>query len=372
MAEDRKVLIVDDDKIWQMFISAALQDDYKVISAFDGDIGLKLAAEWLPDTILLDLELPLKNGYEVCKELKANPLLRDIPVIFLSGKSSLQEKIAGFQLGADDYLVKPCEAAYLNAKVARSTALYCEKKEAKAKASDAEIMAFEAMNSSADLGRSLRFAERTYAMYSFDKLAEGLFQTMAEFGLDTSVMFITQAGPLFYAQNKYELSPLERDMFLTIHKEGRFCDFGNRTFCNFTLVSLLIKNMPLSDPERYGRIKDTVPWILGVTDGRIGALDVSNLMVATHQKVLDTVSSLESILNKSLDEVRLLDARLAESSTGIQTVQLNQGLVSALSLLSDLAKEQRSVGELAENDETRKQHMGLGADEIFSSDVDFF
>jgi len=148
MSEGPKVLIVDDDKTWQMVISAALHDDYKVVTAFDGDIGLKLAAEWVPDTILLDIEMPGKNGYEICTALKATPLLRDIPVIFLSGKSSLQEKIAGFQLGADDYIVKPCEAEYLKAKVARSTALYCEKKAANAKAADAEIMAFEAMNSS--------------------------------------------------------------------------------------------------------------------------------------------------------------------------------------------------------------------------------
>ncbi len=372
MTDGLKVLVVDDDKTWQMVISAALKDDYQVITAFDGDVGVKLAVEWLPDTILLDIEMPGKNGYEICAVLKANPQLRDIPVIFLSGKSSLQEKIAGFQLGADDYIVKPCEAAYLKAKVARSTALYREKKAADAKAADAEVMAFEAMNSSADLGRSLRFAERTYAMYSFDRLAEGLFQTMAEFGLDTAVMFVTQNGPLFYAQNKYELSPLERDMFLTIHKEGRFCDFGCRTFCNFTLASLLIKNMPLADPERYGRIKDTVPWILGVTDGRIGALDVSNVLMGTHHKVLDTINGLEAILSKVLEDVHALDAQLAASETGIQASQVNEGLTSALLLLNDLSAAQRSVGELIESDEARNQQMGQGGDEIFSSDVDLF
>jgi CheY-like chemotaxis protein len=365
MTERRKVLVVDDDRTWQIFLSAVLQDDYKIITAFDGDIALKLASEWLPDTILLDIELPLKNGYEVCAALKANPLLCDIPVIFISAASSLQEKIAGFKLGADDYIVKPCEAEYLKARVARSTALYAAKKQLNSKAADAEIMAFEAMNSSADLGRSLRFAERTYAMYSFDKLAEGLFQTMAEFGLDTAVMFVTQAGPVFYAQNKHELSPLEKDMFLTIHQEGRFCDFGNRTFCNFTLVSLLIKNMPLADPERYGRIKDTVPWILGVTDGRVGALDVSNVLLGTHQHVLDSIAGLESILTSTLADVQRL-------SSGNVTAQVNQGLVSALALLGDLALEQRHVGELVKSDEARKQHMGLGADEIFSSDVDLF
>lgn len=372
MNERRKVLVVDDDKTWQVFLSAVLTDDYNIITAFDGDIALKLAAEWLPDTILLDIELPLKNGYEVCAALKANPLLCEIPVIFISSSSNLQEKIAGFKLGADDYIVKPCETEYVKARVARSTALYTAKKQLDIKASDAELMAFEAMNSSADLGRSLRFAERTYAMYNFDMLAEGLFQTMAEFGLDTSVMFVSQAGPLFYAQNKLELSPLEKDMFLTIHKEGRFCDFGNRTFCNFTLVSLLIKNMPMDHPERYGRIKDTVPWILGVTDGRVGALDVSNVLLNTHQHVLSSIQNLDAVLNKTLADFELLEAQWGGDKKGIGAAPVKQGLLSALALLSDLALEQSHVGELVHHDDARKQHMGLGADEIFSSDVDLF
>jgi hypothetical protein len=193
---------------------------------------------------------------------------------------------------------------------------------------------------------------------------------MAEFGLDTSVMFVTQAGPLFYAQNKYELSPLEKDMFLTIHKEGRFCDFGSRTFCNFTVVSLLIKNMPLENPERYGRIKDTVPWILGVTDGRIGALDVSNVLLGSHQRVVDSINGLESILQKSLEGARLLGAQLANSDSSIQIGQINEELASALALLNELAEEQRRVGGLIEGDDATKQNSASG--EIFSSDVDFF
>lgn len=365
MTERRKVLIVDDDKTWQAFLSVALQENYNVVTALDGDIGLKLAAEWMPDVILLDIEMPIKNGYDVCTSLKSNPVLQDIPVIFLSAKSSLKEKITGFQLGADDYLVKPCETELLNLKVARSTTLYRQKKALDEKATDAQVLAFEAMNSSADLGRSLRFAERTYAMYSFDKLAEGLFQTMAEFGLDTSVMFITHAGPLFYAQNKYELSPLEKDMFLTIHQEGRFCDFGCRTFCNFTLVSLLIKNMPQSDPERYGRIKDTVPWILGATDGKVGALDVYTSLVEAHQLATNSAQLLHSTLSNLLQN-------LTVEEQPNRNGQLNAGLAAALALVDELAKEQSRVSDIVNADESRKLYMGLGADEIFSSEVDFF
>lgn len=365
MTLGRKVLIIDDDKTWQMFLSAALRDEYAVVSALDGEIGLKLAREWQPDTILLDIEMPGKNGYEVCKALKTNPQLHDIPVIFVSSKSSLQEKITGFKVGADDYLVKPCDAELLRVKVARSTALYRDKKALDEKATGAQVLAFEAMNSNADLGRSLRFAERTYVMQDLDQLAEGLFQTMAEFGLDTSVMFVTKAGPRFYAQNKHELSPLEKDMFLTIHREGRFCDFGFRTFCNFKLVSLLIKNMPESTPERYGRIKDTVPWILGVTDGKVGALDTQTTLLAQHAHVNDAIQSLLETLSHNLQELRVPNKVL-------DGVSLSAGIVSALALLDSLAETQDRVIEEIKADAENSQAIELSAGEIFSSDVDFF
>jgi len=350
MTERRKVLIVDDDKAWQAFLLVSLQDKYDVVAAYDGNIGLKLASEWTPDIIFLDIEMPLKNGFEVCAALKSDPSLRDIPVIFLSLKSSLQEKITGFKVGADDYLVKPCDAELLIARIARSTELYQEKKALDEKAEGAQVLAFEAMNSSADLGRSVRFAERTYAMDSFDKLAEGLFQTMAEFGLETSVMFLSESGPLFYSHNKFELSPLEKDMFSAIHQEGRFCDFGCRTFCNFTRISLLIKNMPEADPERYGRIKDTVPWILGTADGKVAALDLHLALVAQHHAVEALTTGLVALQRSSPQEGEL------PLSISVQLGDLRNAHQRAQVLLDK--NNYQSTTELA--------------DEIFSSDIDFF
>jgi len=366
VAERRNILIVDDDRSWQAFLSVALRDDYNVIAAYDGYSGLKLAGEWLPDTILLDIEMPVKNGYEVCSALKADPTLRDIPIIFVSCKVSLQEKIAGFKLGADDYLVKPCEAELLNVKIDRSSSLYREKKALDEKAAGAQLIAFEAMNSNADLGRSLRFAERTYFMQSLDKLAEGFFQTMNEFGLDTSIMFTTPSGPKFYAQNKHELSPLEKDMFLAIQQQGRFVDFGCRTFCNFTLVSLLIKNMPLASPERYGRIKDTVPWILGVMDGKVAALDLQNAFITHHQTTTNALHVVNDHLQTALHY--LSDDALAEPLKS----EINSQLASALAKLDELAQKQVNLGSQMHKSLTGCDTLeGLG-NETVSNDVDFF
>jgi len=401
MAERAKILIVDDDKTWQAFLTVALQDDYEVMAVSNGDLGVITTREWMPDTVLLDIEMPVKNGYQVCAELKANPKTHDIPIIFLSSRSSLQEKISGFESGADDYLIKPCEQEILTAKVARSTTLYREKKLLDSKASDAQILAFEAMNSSADLGRSLRFAERTYTMTSFVKLSEGLFQTMAEFGLDTAVMFMTESGPQFFAQNGYDLSPLEKDMFLAVHREGRFCDFGNRTFCNFKLASLLIKNMPLSNPERYGRIKDSVPWIMGVVDGKVGALDMYHTLTNQHQYLSGAIRMLHDKLDElalgfgatnqamlesthslyeHIESIPLSPEKVGSVTKDYEKIQqslttydrLATGLGTLLSLLSEVQREQHQITNMVDSLSAKDLSIELGVNEVFSSDVDLF
>jgi len=387
-----KVLIVDDDKTWQAFLKAALQEKYDVKVAHDGPSGEALALEWQPDAILLDIEMPGKSGYEVCQRLKSETRTRGIPIIFLSAKTSLQEKIAGFELGADDYLIKPCEAELLQAKVLRSATLYREKRALDVKANDAQILAFEAMTSSADMGRSLRFAERTHAMTSFEKLAEGLFQTMAEFGLESSVMFMTNDGPRFFADSQFEMSPLEQDMFTAIHQEGRFCDFGRRTFCNFKLVSVLIKNMPLENPERYGRIKDVLPWVLGPADGKVGALNLHSTLVKQHEQVAVTIELLRRKLDSFAEGFSSGNKILAASASAIYAAlpgdatqasyqelldqialnnRLGENLGSAQQLLAQLASEQEAINNQILKS-TLNDEIELGRDEVFSSGVDFF
>lgn len=399
MTELIKVLIVDDDKTWQAFLKAALQDKYDVRGASDGQAAEALALEWQPDAILLDIEMPHKNGYQVCQTLKTEARTRDIPVIFLSAKTSLQEKIAGFELGADDYLIKPCEAELLQAKVLRSATLYREKRVLDAKANDAQILAFEAMTSSADMGRSLRFAERTHAMTSYEKLAEGLFQTMAEFGLDASVMFMTNEGPRFFAHNQFDMSPLEQDMFTAVHQEGRFCDFGRRTFCNFKLISVLVKNMPLENPERYGRIKDVLPWILGPADGKVGALNLHSTLAKQHEQVALTIDLLrrkiDSFAEGFTGGTQIMAAgasaiypliqgaggsrQAMDAAAGYQQLldqvaannRLADNLAAVQQLLTQLASEQDAINHLVLKS-SLSDEIELGRDEVFSSGVDFF
>ncbi len=113
--ENIRVLIVDDERniceIIRLYIE---KEGYKAICAYDGDEAIRLFNEEKPSIILLDIMLPKKDGWQVCREIRATS---NVPVIMLTAKGELFDKVLGLELGADDYMVKPFEPKELVARV---------------------------------------------------------------------------------------------------------------------------------------------------------------------------------------------------------------------------------------------------------------
>jgi len=106
--EAKKILIVEDDlDILNLLRYYFQYDGYETHTAKDGGHAIDLIQEAQPDLVLLDLMLPEMSGLEVCKRIKANPVTAGIPVIMLTAKGEEEDRISGFELGADDYVVKP-------------------------------------------------------------------------------------------------------------------------------------------------------------------------------------------------------------------------------------------------------------------------
>lgn len=113
-----KILIIDDEEHIVELIRYNLEaSGYMTLEAYNGLDGLKLAKEEVPDLVLLDLMLPGMDGLEVCKRLRADDKLKNIPIIMLTAKSEEIDKILGLELGADDYITKPFSVRELNARV---------------------------------------------------------------------------------------------------------------------------------------------------------------------------------------------------------------------------------------------------------------
>ncbi len=117
MAE-KKILIVDDeDHIRELLKFNLEKNGYIVYMANDGLEGLKLAREKQVDLILLDLMLPGMDGFEVCKEIRKDNIISNVPIIMLTAKSEEIDKILGLELGADDYITKPFSIRELSARI---------------------------------------------------------------------------------------------------------------------------------------------------------------------------------------------------------------------------------------------------------------
>ena len=115
---NEKILVVDDEEHIAELISYNLTSNgYKVVIANNGIDAIKLAIEEKPNLILLDLMIPGKDGYDVCKDVRSNSEIRNTPIIMLTAKSEEVDKILGLELGADDYITKPFSGRELLARV---------------------------------------------------------------------------------------------------------------------------------------------------------------------------------------------------------------------------------------------------------------
>ncbi|MEJ2599179.1 MAG: response regulator transcription factor [Anaerolineales bacterium] len=106
--EAANILVIDDDEIVARTIERALRsDELHVTVANSGVEGLKVARRRRPDLAILDIIMPGMDGYAVCREMRGDPILAEVPVLFLTARAKDEDRIEGFLAGADDYLAKP-------------------------------------------------------------------------------------------------------------------------------------------------------------------------------------------------------------------------------------------------------------------------
>lgn len=118
MALNKHILIIEDEEDIRELVRYNLKrEQFEVSEAESGEKGLTVAARGKPDLILLDLMLPGKDGMQICRELKQNEETRDIPVVMMTARGEESDIVAGLELGAEDYIVKPFSPKVLVARV---------------------------------------------------------------------------------------------------------------------------------------------------------------------------------------------------------------------------------------------------------------
>ena len=122
--QQRNVLIVDDTPENISLLKAILKENYGIKVALDGEKALEIAASSSIDIILMDVIMPVMDGFETCRRLKKNPRTSRIPVIFVTAMNEITNEETGFACGGVDYIIKPISASIVKARVATHLALY--------------------------------------------------------------------------------------------------------------------------------------------------------------------------------------------------------------------------------------------------------
>ncbi|QYZ64597.1 MAG: histidine kinase [Gammaproteobacteria bacterium (ex Lamellibrachia satsuma)] len=290
------ILAIDDDKISRKIIGRSLEAAGMVPRfAETGEEGLAEAQRHIPDIVLLDVEMPGLNGYEVCDRLRHTEATKDVPVVFLSSHSSLRERMLGYEMGGDDYLVKPFEPENLIARI-RVLIKYREEQQVlQAQYEQAQKTAFIAMTGTSELGMAVQFVEKSYAHKTYEELADELFGVMHHLQLQSCLMIMDENTPLWFS-SEGSISPLEKELIEMADKDMRFFDFGANTIINYPTLSLLVKNMPLDDPERYGQIKDLMPVMLSAANAKNSTISVEMALLGQSRDLLSAFGQIRAKL----------------------------------------------------------------------------
>ena len=115
----KKLLVIDDSDQIRWFLKHVFNKEYQILEARNGQDGINVALKEEPDLILCDVMMPVKDGYETCREIKNDPKMAQTPVVMLTAKVESEDVITGIEAGADDYITKPFDVEILRSKINR-------------------------------------------------------------------------------------------------------------------------------------------------------------------------------------------------------------------------------------------------------------
>jgi len=315
-----EMLVIDDDHLLHNIISKIPSiDDFNIRYADNGVKGIEMAEQLLPDIILLDVEMPILNGYETCLRLRENERTKQVPILFLSAHSSLKDRMKGYEAGGDDYLSKPFENDLLLARITILLKYQEQSRNLRELYQTAQMTATTALTGLGELGTAMQFLEKSISYANIDELVSGLFQTMSLYQLD-SYLKLTSNNQISWYSQIGAVSPIEKDLIEMSDKQIRFLDFGEKTLVNYPVISLLVKNMPIDDMDKYGRVKDILPVLVAAANVKVGAFDIQHSLITQNGEMLETFKNIRRYLFhmgtaiiKGRDESKILTNDLIQS-----------------------------------------------------------
>ena len=297
------VLVVDDDEFMLDFIHEALSATCNVITADCGRIAIEASRNKAPELILADIQMPEMDGYELCRQIKDDFDICDIPVLFLSALDSIEDRLRGFEVGGEDFVLKPVNPKVLEAKVAHVLKLISERRQLKSQAQYATNTAMLAMTSMSETGLMLEGIKFFNQSKTPLELANATLKALAMFDVDSVVEFLLPAGQTLALNLRGPATELEISVVQHMAKMDRITQFKTRMSITYPHVRCLITNMPIDDPDRCGRLRDHLAMLIEAAEIRLEAINTSTQSSQRGSAIDSTIKNLTNTL-ANIDEMQ--------------------------------------------------------------------
>ncbi|NMR27892.1 response regulator [Pseudoalteromonas sp. NEC-BIFX-2020_015] len=296
-----RILAVDDEPFNLEIIEELLESDFDLKMASSGPECLSVVEDYDPQVILLDVSMPKMNGYEVCTKLKENPNTAHIIVMFVSARGTVEERMEGYSVGAEDYIVKPFGHEELRLKLKNLNQIIIDKENLEQQVEEATSTAFNAMANSSEMGQIVNYIENIALINDVDILAQALVSCLSSFDLQSNIEFrFINDDPQHFALRGV-CSPIVIELFDMLKSKGRLHEFSHRILVNYEFISLLILNMPDHDQDKHGRIRDHVCFLVSVTEQQLKAILTRKKLEQQETKLNEVVDMVHSKFHGLMD-----------------------------------------------------------------------
>lgn len=272
-APSRRVFLIDADGEDLRQQLACYGREYAVATAANARQALEAIAE-LPtfDIVLLGRQLPDMDGLELVQRLCEIDAARDTAMVLLAERDSVEDRLAAYDAGASDFLVKPLGAEALHHKISLLLRQRSDMAQAKLHASTATYVAMAAMGELASLGRIIQLFRSLFSVKSLEDIPPLVFDALAELGMDC-VLQLRRDDAEVNRSSRGECSEMELGLLDTISQFGeRLYSYRSQSAISYDHVTLVAKNMPKDDPLSYGRLKDYLAIVAEGIDERVRTL----------------------------------------------------------------------------------------------------
>jgi len=305
-----KILVVEDSRMDQKIIESSLSD-HELIIVDSGEAGLDEAKN-RPDLILLDINLPGLDGYEICKTLRSMDETRHVPVIFLTSLTTLEDRIKAFDVGGDDHISKPCDPSILRSKVDIYFKQLLQLNESRNEAQSAFSALMDVQKQSSNVQSVSRFVQASLFCHDIDSLFRLFINTATEIGANCVLKIESKSESMTQSTNG-SVSLLEKEILEYSDNVERIHQFGqDRAIFKWPHATLLTL--------KVGDLIDVLAIFMDALEAGINSIETEALLLSKVKRLEEE----NSIVRDRISDV------FSQMSEELKQMIMSLGLISAL------------------------------------------